>query len=61
MVHQSRTARKRKAIASLRTLVDIDPIRWLALSAKMAVTVQNTATISEMISPRCCIAGAKIV
>ena len=42
-------------------MVDIDPIRWLALSAKMAVTVQKTATVSEMISPRCCIAGAKIM
>jgi hypothetical protein len=53
-------ARKTDAKVSRMTLVDMDPIRWLALSAKMAVTVQETATIRDMISPRCCIAGTKI-
>ena len=33
------------------------PRRWLAMSAKIAVAVQLSATIKEIISPRCCISG----
>ena len=53
MVHQSRAPRKKVPSTRRITLTVVDPMRWLASSAKIAVQVQIIATVSERISPMC--------
>lgn len=52
MVTHNSTPRNSVASTSLSTLVTMAPTRRLALSANHAVMVHDTATPSDMISPR---------